>query len=692
MSTFTPEQIQEILDLYFENFAHRQYIGQRYVPVFGRKDETTIEWDNTKPYEPLTIVLNEGNSYTSRQFVPIGVEITNQTYWALTGNFNAQVELYRQHLMRISELIPDSEFDSEHTVKSYIDTGLTNIGDLIPDSDFDSEHTIKDYIDNGFFIRAKSFETVSDMVDKSALLEVGMICKTYGFNSAGDGGAAYYSISDTGTANGKSVISCGDLFAHLIYGSLVKPAMLGAAGDGTTDDSLVFKLLFSLGVAIDLDEKTYKIDNTAKPLESNTKIFNGSFICTEQPTSTRRDAYICASAKENISIDNVKFTGSGALDDNTQTGGMIWLYDCENVEVVNCEFEECPTIYTVCFENCSKGKVIGNRIDTYSYSGIAILNGGSDFIVNENRVIDCINLTAPNTYPITLSAGDEGFVSHTQKVTCIGNYVENTDAWWEGIDAHGLTDSVISGNTVIGCYVGIAIPKSPDSTPSDGITITDNVLIGAVTGEARSANNMGIVLNTVNNAVIANNVIKDFGKLTTTSPICGGIDLSTCTHIKVIGNNITNCKGVAVNMSSSNTKYVDVSGNEFIQDSATLDMYQGIYTNAIMDECFVHDNVFRGFNRISRGINTGVTNATVGYFKFWNNNSDTYVVGNPKSFIPESMPGAPSSYGLIAGRQGDIIWNNSPAAADDPIGWVCTASMVAETSDAVYMPFGKITS
>lgn len=73
----------------------QQYVGARYVPIFGRKDEESIEWDNSKPYEPLTVVLHEGNSYTSRQFVPAGIDIKNEDFWALTGNYNAQVEAYR---------------------------------------------------------------------------------------------------------------------------------------------------------------------------------------------------------------------------------------------------------------------------------------------------------------------------------------------------------------------------------------------------------------------------------------------------------------------------------------------------------------------------------------------------------------------------------------------------------------------
>lgn len=55
-----------------------------------------IDWDRTKTYEPLTIVYHQGNSYTSRQSVPEGVAITDTTYWALTGNYNAQIEQYRK--------------------------------------------------------------------------------------------------------------------------------------------------------------------------------------------------------------------------------------------------------------------------------------------------------------------------------------------------------------------------------------------------------------------------------------------------------------------------------------------------------------------------------------------------------------------------------------------------------------------
>ena len=89
----------------------REYIGARYVPLFA----DPIDWDSTKTYEPLTIVYNQGNSYTSRQYVPAGIDISNDTYWARTGNYNAQIEQYRSEV---------ATFDGRIT------TNETNITDL----------------------------------------------------------------------------------------------------------------------------------------------------------------------------------------------------------------------------------------------------------------------------------------------------------------------------------------------------------------------------------------------------------------------------------------------------------------------------------------------------------------------------------------------------------------------------------
>lgn len=87
----------------------REYIGARYVPVFAEP----AEWDATRTYEPLTVVTYQGNSYTSRQAVPANIPITNTIYWAQTGNYNAQVEQYRQEVQAFDgriDALEESEF------------------------------------------------------------------------------------------------------------------------------------------------------------------------------------------------------------------------------------------------------------------------------------------------------------------------------------------------------------------------------------------------------------------------------------------------------------------------------------------------------------------------------------------------------------------------------------------------------
>lgn len=101
--------------------AVTQYVGARYVPLFAEP----LEWDRNTPYEPLTIVYNNGNSYTSRQYVPSGTDISNEAYWALTGNYNAQIEQYRAEVKQYDARITanDSAIKAEVTRATEAEAG-----------------------------------------------------------------------------------------------------------------------------------------------------------------------------------------------------------------------------------------------------------------------------------------------------------------------------------------------------------------------------------------------------------------------------------------------------------------------------------------------------------------------------------------------------------------------------------------
>lgn len=148
-----------------------QYIGARYVPLFA----DPIEWDNTRAYEPLTIVLYQGNSFTTRQYAPAGIEITNEEFWAETGNYNAQIELYRQEVEKLR--------------KSWL-----------------------------------SLDTLEDLI-KSNPLE-GSVCFVRGRWEYGKG-SAFYKIVGNEIANGYDIIACDNgKFAKLVPLETVTPEQL----------------------------------------------------------------------------------------------------------------------------------------------------------------------------------------------------------------------------------------------------------------------------------------------------------------------------------------------------------------------------------------------------------------------------------------------------------------------------------
>ena len=118
-----------------------QYIGSRYVPVFA----DTLYWSSTRTYEPLTITLHEGNSYTSKQYVPAGIDIANGDYWALTGNYNAQVEQYRKEVANYDARITTAN-GTANSALSLAQTNEQNIATLDAQMTGTQDSGLKSYI------------------------------------------------------------------------------------------------------------------------------------------------------------------------------------------------------------------------------------------------------------------------------------------------------------------------------------------------------------------------------------------------------------------------------------------------------------------------------------------------------------------------------------------------------------------
>lgn len=146
----------------------REYIGARYIPIY------LGNWNIENAYEPLSVVLYEGASYTSRQYVPSGIAITNTDYWLQSGNYNAQVEQYRQEVLAyvqsVSAIVPFDTAPTQDSTKGVTSGGvydaITELSNAIDKINLQLENintlingsTYGDIKNNGFVYNQKESE------------------------------------------------------------------------------------------------------------------------------------------------------------------------------------------------------------------------------------------------------------------------------------------------------------------------------------------------------------------------------------------------------------------------------------------------------------------------------------------------------------------------------------------------------
>ena len=114
--------------------ATRQYIGNRYVPLIFKNPDGTANWLSGVSYEALTIVTYANSSFTSRIPVPasVGAPNENPDYWAETGNYNEQVEKYRQEVQNLTNEFNSFQTETENrldNIEKEISKQLVIIGD-----------------------------------------------------------------------------------------------------------------------------------------------------------------------------------------------------------------------------------------------------------------------------------------------------------------------------------------------------------------------------------------------------------------------------------------------------------------------------------------------------------------------------------------------------------------------------------
>ena len=114
--------------------ASTQYIGARYVPIFYTDPDTgSNAWRSGIAYDPLTIVTDLNQSYTSKIPVPatVGRPSENPAYWVITGAYNAQVDQYRSEVDALSAEVDNKIEDLETEVDNKIEDLETEVDDKL---------------------------------------------------------------------------------------------------------------------------------------------------------------------------------------------------------------------------------------------------------------------------------------------------------------------------------------------------------------------------------------------------------------------------------------------------------------------------------------------------------------------------------------------------------------------------------
>ena len=224
-------------------------------------------------------------------------------------NNNASVtELWRAELTEFEEDLTDKfddlsdEFDQlEEFVNTYFDNldvqeEINNKLDAMVE-----DGTLQTLINN--FLQPNvtwTFDTVADMQASDNLVNGGY-ARTLGYHTINDEGGALYFITNSGTADGATVISVGSLYAHLVTPTVITPEIFGAYGDGTTDDTNAVRAALK-----------YSIDN-GKQLLINKKYYVKQSLLTSTDYNTQVNLNIegKSSQGESYAVDN-----SGIIFDN----------------------------------------------------------------------------------------------------------------------------------------------------------------------------------------------------------------------------------------------------------------------------------------------------------------------------------------------------------------------------------------
>lgn len=220
----------------------------------------------------------------------------------------------------------------------------------------------------------RSFETVTAM-QTATDLKAGMICHTSGFHTSGDGGAAYYTVSTSGTANGMDVLALqGGLFAMLQADTNMGYNIIqyGADANGQTDCSAIINYVTAIGDVF-LPDGSYLVSSSIVLSNdirgnSNTRaaVGGGAIIMSGLSSGT---LISFADITQNFSVENITIQASSET--------------CS----IDCNTDGSKRRFSIC----------GVSINNVSSIGLKVTKG--DTFASRGVFIDGLSIIGNNEYP-----------------------------------------------------------------------------------------------------------------------------------------------------------------------------------------------------------------------------------------------------------------------------------------------------
>lgn len=508
------------------------YKGRRYVPkIMGI-------WNINQAYESLSIVTWRGASYTSKTDVPIGVSIDDEQYWVLTGNYNAQIEIYRQdlknHIKQVQCVMNDYE-------KSKVD---------IYGNKFDFLYERLYSID----------ERISDISSKN-IRSLGCV---------GDG------ITDNAKKFREIVDSLQD------YDTLYIPE--GIYRIDITDDYLI-----DLGMTGKPSLAYCLIDS-----KKNITITGSGTIYFNVKKATKKIFFMAIRNCNNFSIQGTNFTGDTVfgenitIDDRSVNGFMF--EKCIGTRIVNNTFQNMLAVLSITNDvqspsvigGISENSIVSNNI-FYNYGQITTFGGGTSRLIFSSNI--CVNPLQCG-FKSSTNVQNSARADDTYQTEIINNIITWTKDYkfsivgWDtskrfspvGIMLESHTNKiVIDGNLIDLSYIQEPIDKPIQVVA--GIAL----MRGASTPELQN-----IMINVTNNTIVMHPNRRE------------AITVAPSYNKLFIENNILNGQiGIGTTSTIYQMELLHIKGNTFYNDVAPvgLSFRSGNYKKTVVSNNTFHSKV-----------------------------------------------------------------------------------------------------